>query len=134
MVWQVVSKPSYRFKSLESHCEGGIVRDFTICSNTNGLVLWSNVIKDLCSLILHQLVVGWIGKAYGSTSTFSQFKFWALTLTNFYYKWKIFLNLYLKSDNDKLFFFFRNWKLKFVLKHKSYLDPQTKITARLILL
>ena len=26
------------------------------------------------------------------------------------------------------------WKLKFVWKHKSYLDPQIKIMARLILL
>ena len=40
-----------------------IVRDFTIRSNTNGLGLRSNAIKDLCPLILHQLVVGWIGKA-----------------------------------------------------------------------
>ena len=39
-------------------------RDFTICSNTNGLGLWSNTIKDLCPLILHQLVVGWISKAH----------------------------------------------------------------------
>ena len=44
------------------------VRDFTIRSNTNGLGLRSNAIKDLCPLILHQLVVGWIGKAYGLTS------------------------------------------------------------------
>ena len=44
------------------------VRDFTICSNTNGLGLRSNVRKDLCPLILHQLVVGWIGKAYGPIS------------------------------------------------------------------
>ena len=33
------------------------VRDFTIYSNTNGLGLRSNAIKDLCSLILHQLIV-----------------------------------------------------------------------------
>ena len=44
------------------------MRDFTICSNTNGLGLRLNTIKDLCPLILHQLVVGWIGKAHGSTS------------------------------------------------------------------
>ena len=44
------------------------VRDFTIRSNTNGLGLQLNAIKDLCPLILHQLVVGWIGKAYGLTS------------------------------------------------------------------
>ena len=43
------------------------MRDFTIFSNTNGLGLRSNAIKDLCPLILHQLVVGWIGKAHGST-------------------------------------------------------------------
>ena len=41
------------------------MRDFTIHSNTNGLGLRSNTIKDLCPLILHQLVVGWIGKAHG---------------------------------------------------------------------
>ena len=45
-----------------------IVRDFTIRSNTNGLGLRSNAIKDLCPLILHQLVVGWIGKAHDPTS------------------------------------------------------------------
>ena len=44
------------------------VRDFTICSNINGLGLRSNAIKDLCPLILHQLAVGWIGKAHGPTS------------------------------------------------------------------
>ena len=44
-----------------------VVRDFTIHSNTNGLGLRSNAIKDLCPLILHQLVIGWIGKAHGST-------------------------------------------------------------------
>ena len=43
------------------------MRDFTICSNTNGFGLQSNVIKDLYFLILHQLVVGWIGKAHGPT-------------------------------------------------------------------
>ena len=41
------------------------MRDFTIRSNTNGLGLRSNAIKDLCPLILHQLVTGWIGKAHG---------------------------------------------------------------------
>ena len=45
-----------------------VVRDFTIHSNTNGLGLRSNAIKDLCPLILHQLVIGWIGKAHGPTS------------------------------------------------------------------
>ena len=45
------------------------MRDFTIRSNTNGLGLRSNAIKDLCPLILHQLVVGWIGKAHGPTTT-----------------------------------------------------------------
>ena len=44
------------------------MRDFTICSNTNGLGLRLNAIKDMCPLILHQLVVGWIGKAHDSTS------------------------------------------------------------------
>ena len=44
------------------------VRDFTIRSNTNGLGVRSNAIKDLCPLILHQLVVGWIGKAHDPTS------------------------------------------------------------------
>ena len=44
------------------------VRDFTIRSNTNGLGLRSNAIKNLCLLILHQLVVGWIGKAHGLSS------------------------------------------------------------------
>ena len=44
------------------------VRDFTIRSYTKGLSLQSNAIKDLCPLILHQLVVGWIGKAHGLTS------------------------------------------------------------------
>ena len=43
------------------------MRDFTIRSNTNGLGQQSNAIKDLCPLILHQLVVGWIGKAHGPT-------------------------------------------------------------------
>ena len=57
----------HRFESLEPHCEGGTVRDFTIHSSTNGLGLRSNAIKDLCPLILHQLVVGWIGKAHGPT-------------------------------------------------------------------
>ena len=46
------------------------MRDFTIRSNTNGLGLQSNAIKDLCPLILHQLVVGWIGKAHGPTVQF----------------------------------------------------------------
>ena len=64
----MVLEPSYRFESLELHCEGGIVRDFTIHSNTNGLGLRLNAIKDLYSLILHQLVVGWIGKAHDPTS------------------------------------------------------------------
>ena len=45
-----------------------IVRDFTIRSNTNGFGLRSNAIKDLCPLIFHQLVVGWIGKAHDPTS------------------------------------------------------------------
>ena len=67
-VRQMVSEPGHRFESLESHCEGGIVRDFTICSNTNGLGLRSNAIKNVCPLILHQLVVGWIGKAHGLTT------------------------------------------------------------------
>ena len=44
-----------------------IVRDFTIRSNTNGLGLRSNAIKDLCPLILHQFVIGWIDKAHGPT-------------------------------------------------------------------
>ena len=44
------------------------MRDFTIRSNTNRLGLRSNAIKDLYPLILHQLVVGWIGKAHGPTS------------------------------------------------------------------
>ena len=44
------------------------VRDFPIRSNTNRLGLQSNAIKDLCPLSLHQLVVGWIGKAHGLTS------------------------------------------------------------------
>ena len=43
------------------------VRDFTIRSNTNGLGLQSNAIKDLYPLILHLLVVGWIGKAHSPT-------------------------------------------------------------------
>ena len=47
-----------------------IVRDFTIRSNTNGLGLWPNAIKDLYPLILHQLVVGWIGKAHSPTVQF----------------------------------------------------------------
>ena len=56
----------------DSECETGkstfgSVRDFTIRSNTNGLGLRSNTIKDLCPLILHQLVFGWIGKAHDST-------------------------------------------------------------------
>ena len=66
-VRQVVSEPDHRFELLEPHCEGGIVRDFTIHSNTNGLGLRSNAIKDLYPLILHQLVIGWIGKAHGTT-------------------------------------------------------------------
>ena len=45
-----------------------LVRDFTIRSNTNGLSLRLNAIKDLCPLILHQLVLGWIGKAHGLIS------------------------------------------------------------------
>ena len=44
------------------------VRDFTIRFNTNGFGLRSNAIKDLCPLILHQLVIGWIGKAYDLTN------------------------------------------------------------------
>ena len=64
----MVSKLGHRFKSLEPHCEGGIVSDFTIRSNTNGFGLRSNAIKDLCPIILHQLVVGWIGKAHNPTS------------------------------------------------------------------
>ena len=44
------------------------MRDLTIRSNTNGLGLRLNAIKDLCPLILHQLIVGWIGKAHGPTS------------------------------------------------------------------
>ena len=44
------------------------VREFTIRFNTNGLGLRSNAIKDLCPLILYQLVVGWIGKAHSPTS------------------------------------------------------------------
>ena len=44
------------------------VRDFTIRSNTNGLGLRSNAIKDLYPLILHQLFIGWIGKAHDPTS------------------------------------------------------------------
>ena len=63
----MVSELGHRFESLEPHYEGGIVRDFTIRSNTNGLGLQSNAIKDLCPLILHQLVVGWISKAHGPT-------------------------------------------------------------------
>ena len=56
-----------------SSCWSRIVKEglwgiFTICSNTNGLGLRSNAIKDLCPLILHQLVIGWIGKAHGPTS------------------------------------------------------------------
>ena len=43
------------------------MRDFIIRSNTNELGLRSNAIKDLCALILHQLVVGWIGKAHDPT-------------------------------------------------------------------
>ena len=43
-VRQIVSEPSHRFKLLEMHCERGIVRDFIIHSNTNGLVLRSNEI------------------------------------------------------------------------------------------
>ena len=50
---QVVLKPSHRFKSLEPHYEGEIMRDFTIHSNTNRLGLRPNVIKDLCPLILY---------------------------------------------------------------------------------
>ena len=61
----MVSEPGHRFESLELHCEGRIVKDFRVRSNTNGLGLRSNAIKDLCPLILHQLVVGWIGKAHG---------------------------------------------------------------------
>ena len=45
------------------------VRDFIIHFNTNGLGLRSNAIKDLCPLILYQLVVGWIGKAHGPTNS-----------------------------------------------------------------
>ena len=53
-----------------SSCWSRIVREglwwiFTIRSKPNGLGLRLNTIKDLCSLILHQLVVGWIGKAHG---------------------------------------------------------------------
>ena len=44
------------------------MRDFTIHSNSNGLGLQSNAIKDLCPLILHQLVIGWIGRAHGPTA------------------------------------------------------------------
>ena len=64
----MVLEPSYRFESLELHCKRGIVRDFTIRSNTNELGLQSNAIKDLYPLILHQLVIGWIGKAHDLTS------------------------------------------------------------------
>ena len=45
------------------------MRDFTIRSNTNELGLRSNVIKDLCPLILHQLITGWISKAHGPIVT-----------------------------------------------------------------
>ena len=44
----MISELSHRFESLEPHCEGGIVTDFTIRSNTNGLGLRSNAIKNLC--------------------------------------------------------------------------------------
>ena len=44
------------------------VRDFTIRSNINGLGLQSNAIKDLCPVILHQLVIGWIGKTHDPTN------------------------------------------------------------------
>ena len=44
------------------------MRDFTIRSNTNGLGLQLNAIKYLCPLILHQLVIGCIGKAHGPTN------------------------------------------------------------------
>ena len=47
----MVSEPGHRFESLESHCEGRIVRDFIIRSNTNGLGLQSNTIKDVCPFI-----------------------------------------------------------------------------------
>ena len=47
------------------------MRDFTIRSNTNGLGLRSNAIKDLCPLIFYQLVVGWIGKTHSPTRTTS---------------------------------------------------------------
>ena len=66
--YRVVSEPSHRFESLEPHCEGGIVRYFIIHSNNNGFGLQSNAIKDLCPLILYQLVIGWIGKAHGCIS------------------------------------------------------------------
>ena len=66
-VRQVISDSGHRFESLDPHCEGGIVRYFTIRYNTNGLNLLSNAIKDLCLLILHQLIVRWIGKAHGLT-------------------------------------------------------------------
>ena len=63
----MVLEPGHRFESLELHCKGGIVRDFTIRTNTNGLGLRSNARKNLYPFILHQLVVGWIGKAHGPT-------------------------------------------------------------------
>ena len=63
----MVLESGHKFESLEPHCEGGIVRDFTICSNTSGLGLRSNAIKDMCPLILHQFVIGLIDKAHGPT-------------------------------------------------------------------
>ena len=64
----MISELSHRFESLEPHCEGGIVRYFIIHSNTNGFGLQSNAIKDLCPVILHQLVIGWIGKTHDPTN------------------------------------------------------------------
>ena len=67
-----------------------MVRDFTIPFNTNGLGLRSNAIKDLCPLILHQLVVGWIDKAHGLTSGRKSSKHNVLWIKCISMRWKVF--------------------------------------------
>ena len=60
----IVVLASFIYKRFSNEiCEG-----FHICFNISGLSLRSNAIKDLCLLVLHQLVVGWIGKADVPTS------------------------------------------------------------------
>ena len=106
------------------------MRDFTICSNTNGLGLRSNAIKDLCSLILHQLIIGWIGKTHDLTKITTRHFF----IDNFFFLFSFFFVFYFEYYSEIYYIVFDTFffSVTFIILTNICVDKYQHVFIRLI--